>query len=263
MNSHVLILIAAIFTGFLWVINKLVLAKKASHSSVEVWVKKIGDYFFVFLGVFIFRAFLFEFFLIPSSSMVPTFVTSDYVIANKFAYSVNIPITDEEIISIAEPKRGEIIVFRNPLTPELTYVKRIIGVPGDRISYIDKRLSINGKALDTTPTGQYKNENREYSSDSFIETLDGLKHTILTDKDAAPSIENPSEFPNKNMCSYLPNGIECTVPSGNFFMMGDNRDNSLDSRSWGFVPKRNIVGKVNYILVNPRDFSRSGNSVYQ
>lgn len=256
MSYSVVFLIITIASGIAWAIGRR--ESTSSQAASPWWSRYLGDYFFVFLGVFIFRSFLFESFMIPSASMVPTLVKSDYIAVTKFAYSIKLPIIDREVLRFGDPKHGDVIVFKNPLTPEVDFVKRVVGKPGDKISYIDKRLSVNGTALDVQDAGEYQNMDRDYLSKRFTENNGESKYSILNDPDAVSSIYNPSKFSGFENCTYLSNGVTCTVPQDRFFVMGDNRDNSQDSRFWGFVPRNYIAGRADYIWVNPQDTSRIG-----
>jgi signal peptidase I len=217
--------------------------------------------FILMLGVFIFRSFIFESFLIPSMSMVPTLLVSDYIAVEKFSYGLKIPIVGHEFISFSSPKLGDVVVFKHPLTPDVDFIKRIVGTPGDTVSYLDKKLVINGEVVPVTMPGPYKNQLKDYISEIHTEQINGKKFQSLIDPDAPSSVFNPSDFKDKQNCQYLPNGFICKVPDHSYFMMGDNRDNSQDSRFWGFVPEENIKGKAVYIWVNPSDTSRIGSIV--
>ena len=141
----------------------------------------------------------------------------------------------------------------------LDYIKRVVGVPGDKITYQNKRLTINGQALSYTPLPDYLNEDSLDYSQQYTENLSNVQHTIAVRSNRPPiSLESVMDFPNKDACSYNPEGFTCTVPAGNYFMMGDNRDNSEDSRYWGFVPDENIVGKAFLVWMNLGNFKRIG-----
>ncbi|GAB4222696.1 MAG: signal peptidase I [Francisella sp.] len=195
--------------------------------------------FSVFLIVFIIRTFFVGNFLIPSASMTPTLPVGDFIFVNKTAYGIRSPFSNDTLIKMGEPKRGDIVVFHYPVNPKIDFVKRVIGLPGDVISYKDKRLTINGKQLEYTNchynAKNYYNQSLSNGKGDIvcIENLDGIKHEI----DWISSV-NDSEFENLK------------VPAGHYFVMGDNRDNSEDSRYWGFVPEKYLVGKAKVVWMS-------------
>ena len=150
------------------------------------------------------------------------------------------------------------MVFKYPRDTSLDYIKRVVGVPGDRVVYRNKRLSINGKELSYKQLPDYLDEEHLTYSKQFEETLNGVEHHILVDERAPAYVPNPDAFPQKELCSYNSEGFACTVPDGHYFMMGDNRDNSLDSRWWGFVPDKYIVGKAFFVWMNLGNLKRIG-----
>jgi signal peptidase I len=230
------------------------------------WIEYSGSFFPVIALVFFLRSFLFEPFKIPSTSMVPTLQVGDLILVNKFTYGVRLPIINKKIIEMNHPQRGDVMVFRYPVDPTVDYIKRVVGVPGDKITYKNKRLTVNDKALSYEALPDYLHENRNRDeneqfpdaryltySPHFREDLNGVKHRILNYKEA-PAYVNPDDFPQKELCTYNIEGFTCTVPAGHYFMMGDNRDDSRDSRYWGFVPDQNIVGKAFFIWMNLNNF---------
>jgi len=222
------------------------------------WIEYSGSFFPVIALVFFLRSFLYEPFKIPSSSMVPTLVVGDLILVNKFIYGIRLPIIDKKIIDISHPQRGDVMVFRFPEDPSLDYIKRVVGVPGDKVVYRNKRLIINGKEMQYKPLPDYLDEERLSYSKQYLEDLTGVKHKILNNEGMPPYVQNPHDFPYRNNCSYDLEGFTCVVPAGHYFMMGDNRDNSLDSRYWGFVPDENIVGKAFFVWMNLGNFKRIG-----
>ncbi|MGE5623315.1 MAG: signal peptidase I [Bacillota bacterium] len=222
------------------------------------WIEYSGSFFPVIALVFVLRSFLFEPFKIPSSSMVPTLVIGDLILVNKYTYGIRLPVINKKIIEINNPQRGDVMVFKYPKDPSLDYIKRVIGVPGDKIVYKNKRLTINGKEVSYEPLPDYLDEEHLTYSKQFLEKLPGVPHRILNDERAPAYVQNPDPFPGHELCSYNLEGFACTVPPGHYFMMGDNRDNSLDSRYWGFVPDENIVGKAFFVWMNLSDFRRIG-----
>jgi signal peptidase I len=238
---------------------------EADRSRVEseilrqpTWIEYSGSFFPVIALVFFLRSFLYEPFKIPSSSMVPTLEIGDLILVNKFIYGIRLPIINKKIISINDPQRGDVMVFKYPKDPSLDYIKRVVGVAGDKIVYKNKRLTVNGKEVSYEPLPDYLDEEHLSYSKQYRELLSHSPHRILNDDRAPTYVQNPDPFPGRDQCSYTLEGFACTVPSGHYFMMGDNRDNSLDSRYWGFVPDENIVGKAFFIWMNLSNLSRIG-----
>ena len=223
-----------------------------------LWVEYSGSFFPVIAAVFFLRSFLYEPFKIPSSSMSPTLLVGDMILVNKFTYGIRLPIINKKIVDINQPQRGDVMVFKYPKDTSLDYIKRIIGVPGDRIVYRNKRLTVNGQQAQYQPLPDYLDGERLSYSKQFDEQLFNVKHRILNDTGAPDYVPNPDQFKGRELCSYNAEGFACTVPDGHYFMMGDNRDNSLDSRFWGFVPDNYIVGKASFIWFNLNNLKRIG-----
>lgn len=222
------------------------------------WIEYSGSFFPVIALVFFLRSFLYEPFKIPSSSMLPTLLVGDLILVNKYTYGIRLPVINKKIIDINDPKRGDVMVFKYPEDPSLDYIKRVIGVPGDKITYKNKRLTINGQALSYAPLPDYLDEDRLTYSNQFVEKMNGMEHRILNDNGAPVFTSNERNFPGNELCKFNGGDFACTVPPGSYFMMGDNRDNSLDSRYWGFVPDQNIVGKAFFIWMNFSNVKRIG-----
>jgi signal peptidase I len=224
---------------------------EAAHLRQPTWIEYSGSFFPVIALVFFLRSFLYEPFKIPSSSMVPTLLVGDLILVNKFTYGVRLPIINKKIIQLNDPQRGDVMVFKYPKDLSQDYIKRVIGVPGDKIIYENKRLTVNGKPVDYTPLDDYLNEDSLLYSKQAKENLTGIEHRVITTEAAPPvNVGEVRDFPHSENCSYRYEGFTCVVPAGNYFMMGDNRDNSLDSRYWGFVPDQNIVGKAFFVWMN-------------
>jgi signal peptidase I len=233
-------------------------ALEAEMLRQPTWIEYSGSFFPVIALVFFLRSFLYEPFKIPSSSMVPTLVVGDLILVNKFTYGIRLPIINKKIIEVNQPQRGDVMVFKYPKDPSLDYIKRVIGVPGDKIVYKNKRLTVNGNEVSYQPLPDYLDEQQLTYSKQYLEKLNGVAHKILNDDRAPGYVANPDPFQYRELCSYNTEGFACTVPSGHYFMMGDNRDNSLDSRYWGFVADENIVGKAFFVWMNLGNLGRIG-----
>ena len=255
--------IAVIFTGTVWLIDKWFLAPKRNeivkestevHQGVEV-SRKGGEpiiveysksFFPVLLIVFLLRGFVVEPFRIPSGSMLPSLYIGDFILVNKFAYGIKLPVINKAIIDFSPPERGDIVVFRYPRDPSLDYIKRVIGLPGDHIAYYNKVLYVNSVPVERDFVGQYKGPGQT-SATEYTEKLPGADHAILL---------LPAR-PNNLQGEYI-------VPQDTYFVMGDNRDNSNDSRVWGPVPKANLLGKAFMIWMHFSDewhLERIGNTI--
>lgn len=253
----VLLTAATLFTGVFWLLDKLWLGPKRRKALPEgqpdkpsSFIDFCRSFFPVILVVLVLRSFIAEPFRIPSGSMIPTLSIGDFILVNKFAYGVRDPVLHKEFIGIGRPQRGDIAVFRWPVDPSKDFIKRLVGLPGDHIVYRDKQLYINGEPATLDPSGVYTDglpaPGVVYRMD---EDLMGVAHKILVN-------------PNRPSDDF-----EFIVPPGEYFAMGDNRDGSDDSRRWGTVPERNLVGKAFFIWMswdganNRVDFSRIGTSI--
>jgi len=222
------------------------------------WLDWTAGLFPVILVVFLLRSFLFEPFKIPSGSMIPTLLVGDLILVNKFTYGVRLPVIHTKLTEGAAPRRGDVMVFRYPPRPSLDYIKRVVGVPGDEVAYLNKRLTLNGQPVPTAALPDFFDKDAMRYAKQFEETLGDKRHRVLNDEDRPAFIPGAEDFPFKDSCRYSVEGVTCKVPAGHYFMMGDNRDNSLDSRYWGFVPDRNIVGKAFFVWMNFGDLKRIG-----
>jgi signal peptidase I len=233
------------------------------------WLDWTAGLFPVIAVVFVLRSFLFEPFKIPSGSMIPTLWVGDLILVNKFHYGVRLPVINLKITDGNPVERGDVMVFRYPPKPNLDYIKRVIGLPGDEIAYLNKQLTINGQPAPKTPLPDFFEEDSLRYIKQFEERIPlGDKpeasvtsvrlHRLLNDADRPAFVPGADEFMFKDNCRYTVEGVTCKVPEGHYFMMGDNRDNSLDSRYWGFVPEKNIVGKAFFVWMNFGNLKRIG-----
>ena len=222
------------------------------------WLDWTAGLFPVILVVFVLRSFLFEPFKIPSGSMIPTLLIGDLILVNKFTYGIRLPVVNTKITEGNAPQRGDVMVFRYPPQPSVDYIKRVVGVPGDEVAYLNKRLTINGKEVPTTAQPDFFDESTMRYFKQFEEVLGEKPHRVLNNPDAPSFVQGAANFPYRDNCRYSVEGVVCKVPQGHYFMMGDNRDNSLDSRYWGFVPDQNIVGKAFFVWMNFGNLRRIG-----
>ena len=234
------LVIATFLTGVIWGGYALYKRSEKTASSGDtnqepVLVEYARSFFPIVLIVLVLRSFIIEPFRIPSGSMMPTLLIGDFILVNKFVYGVRLPVLNTKVWSVGEPQRGDIVVFRFPSNPSLDYIKRVIGLPGDSIKYIAKQLYINGKKIKETPLGRYHGVGQGANMTGaihLVEDLPNVEHEILI------MPERPAL-----------NG-EFIIPEGHYFVMGDNRDNSNDSRYWGMVPEANLVGRAFFIWMN-------------
>ncbi len=247
-----------LITGIIWLLDIAVLRKKRLVGVDEPWYVEYSKSFFpVILLVFVLRSFLVEPFKIPSGSMMPTLLAGDYILVNKYTYGLRVPILNNTFFEMNHPKRGDVFVFHYPPEPTVDYIKRVVGLPGDNIQYQDKHLIINGKKLDVKFEDNYEYEMQGaniISAHRSKEQLGDVQHDILIH-------DIPNQYNPDAPGAKLLDGETITVPEGNYFAMGDNRDNSADSRVWGFVPEKNLVGKAFFIWFNFDNFGRIGNSI--
>lgn len=224
------------------------------------WLDWTAGLFPVILVVFLLRSFVAEPFKIPSGSMMPTLLTGDLILVNKFTYGLRLPVLGTKITEGTPLARGDVVVFRYPPQPSMDYIKRVVGVPGDEVSYQNKRLTINGQPVSKDALPDYFDEDTMRYSKQYSEKLGAVDHRILNDETRRAGLSDAEimAFPNRENCRYSVEGFVCKVPAGQYFMMGDNRDNSLDSRYWGFVPDQNVVGRAFFIWMNFGNLKRIG-----
>ncbi|MDO5654059.1 MAG: signal peptidase I [Brachymonas sp.] len=234
------------------------------------WLDWTAGLFPVIALVFVLRSFAFEPFKIPSGSMLPTLEVGDLILVNKWTWGLRIPVLNAKITQGSPVQRGDVMVFRYPPEPQVDYIKRVVGLPGDTVSYLNKKLTINGKEVEKIPAADYQGEREEMDPGAgevtrspaqlkqYQELLGAHQHHILNDPERPAGVSMVADYPLRENCSYSPEGVTCKVPPGYYFVMGDNRDNSLDSRFWGFVPDGNIVGRAVAVWMNFGNFGRIG-----
>jgi len=255
------LVLVTLFTGLVWLIDKLFLSKRrlARQGLTEEKEPILVDYskaFFPVLAVvLILRSFIAEPFRIPSSSMMPTLLIGDFILVNKFSYGLRLPISNQKFVPIGAPERGDVVVFRPPHQPNQDWIKRVIGMPGDTVAYRDHVLTVNGQPIPNQPIGQYIGKGRGADMTGATlasEELPQRPHPILMREDQVFAAMGEGEW---------------QVPAGSYFVMGDNRDNSEDSRFWGYLPESALRGKAFLIWLNVDgkaggiDFSRIGRQI--
>ncbi len=228
MDFPLILFSAVVITGAIYVWNKI--------ADVPKWMNEyLGSFFPVLLAVFVLRSFVAEPFRIPSGSMLPTLHIGDFILVNKFSYGIRLPVANKKVIPLSEPERGDVVVFRYPRDESINFIKRLVGLPGDEIEYKNKRLIINGAPLDVEKIGEFSGvEAGEPGllAEMLDEQLGDVSHKILLDDGGHRG------------------ALKFTVPDGQYFVMGDNRDHSNDSRYWGFVDDQLLVGKAFFIWFN-------------
>ncbi len=265
LDFALIISLLTLSTGIVWAVDKFWLRKRraeqlaagrASDDQPSKPVEFLASFFPLLLLVLVFRSFVFEPFKIPSGSMIPTLLIGDFIVVSKYSYGLRLPVFNNKILETGEPERGDVFVFRFPEDNRTNYIKRVIGLPGDSITYRNKVLFINGEPIEQQVVGpwigQGLNRNQPGTRPQLrIEQLSDVDHEILVHGNPVRS----------RQASWV-------VPEGHYFAMGDNRDQSLDSRSWGFVPEENLVGKAIRIWMHWDcgsgfciDFSRIGDKI--
>jgi signal peptidase I len=274
MNFALILFVLTAITGGVWLLDRLVLARRRVPGAPEPSLVEYSKAFFpVLLIVFLLRSFLAEPFKIPSSSMRPTLEVGDFILVNKFVYGLRLPILEQKVVPLGSPQHGDVVVFRYPVNPSQDFIKRVIGVGGDVVEYRDKQITVNGVVWPQASAGSfgYPENSRFESLQRRNEQTDGradLTHSIGINPLAQPVYRvNVRTFPGSENCEYNDRGFVCKVPPGQYLMMGDNRDNSDDSRYWGFVPDDHIRGKAFFIWFNWDDiatfaFKRVGSGIH-
>lgn len=235
MDFSLILIIATAITGLIWFSYVFFFKKKGEIREKDPLLVDYSRAFFpILLIVLILRSFLVEPFHIPSGSMKPTLLTGDFILVNKYIYGLRLPVISKKLVKLGSPQRGDIIVFRHPNNPSMDLIKRVVGVPGDTIAYRNKVLYVNGTPQEQVYQGKDVDREAGFSLDvtRYIEKLQNHEHAIYL---------RPIDGQDMK---------EVVVPEGKFFVSGDNRDNSDDSRAWGFVEDRNIKGKAFFVWMS-------------
>jgi signal peptidase I len=281
-NFSLLLMLATLVTGIYWVIDKLVFLPqrrrvadhlvqehqqrkealaKQGFSQIEGdieparqralaqpwWLDWTAGLFPVILAVFVLRSFLFEPFKIPSGSMIPTLRVGDLILVNKYHYGIRLPVLNTKVWDNHAPQRGDVIVFRYPPKPSLDYIKRVVGLPGDEVAYLNKQLTVNGQPVPRVAQPDFFDKDSMRYAKQWQESLGGKHYNILNEDTRPAFVEGVTQFPFADGCRYSVEGMVCKVPAGHYFMM-----------YWGFVPEANIVGKAFFVWMNFGDFGRIG-----
>lgn len=246
LDFALILTVAVLIAGAIWLLDIVLLQRRRQENDKEpLPVEYAKSFFPVLFVVWVLRSFLFEPFTIPSGSMLPTLQVGDYILVNKFSYGLRLPVLGTEVVPIGKPERGDIMVFKYPVEPRVNYIKRVIGIPGDTIRIHEGRVYVNGQVQAREAIVFPGAESWEL----YFEELAGSTPHLIRQEDGR---ERSS-----------PQGT-WEVPAGHYFMLGDNRDNSRDSRFWGFVPDQLIVGKAFYVWMHKEpgfhlpEFSRNG-----
>lgn len=259
-DFEIILAVAFIVTLVVWVYDRVVfrpkrlavlsqlsedaissMSKEAKERLADTpkWVAEIKSYFVIIMVIFGVRSFVIEPFQIPSGSMLPTLEVGDFILVNKFDYGLRLPVFNTMLIPTTQPKRGDVVVFKYPVDPSQNFIKRLVGLPGDVISYQDRRLMVNGNLIDETFQANLpaSKKSQGIPVTQYQENLLGVEHLIYKNLRPAIGLEN----------SWV-------VPEGHYFAIGDNRDNSLDSRKWGMIPEANMKGRAIYIWMHWETF---------
>ena len=248
-NLALILTLLTLFTGIVMAMDVLVWKtadqdSRAAPGAIATLVEYSRSFFPVLIFVLVIRSFVFEPFRIPSGSMKPTLVVGDFIFVKKFSYGLRLPVTEKKIIETGQPERGDVVVFRLPSDPRINYIKRVVGLPGDEVSFERQRLTINGVTMDLSSSGDVFEH-----APVYVENLDGRQHRIL--------IYDPGHSKRDGL--YV-------IPEGQYFVMGDNRDRSKDSRYIGTIPDEYLVGEavrvwMNFVPWSMPDWGRIGTKI--
>src|SRR3954471_20139056 len=258
------LLLSAVITGIIWLWDARFARRRRTAGEPEPVVVDMARAFFpVIVVVFLIRSFWVEPFKIPSGSMKPTLLVGDFILVNKYTYGIRLPVINKKVVEVNPNRRGDVVVFRYPADPSVDYIKRVVGTPGDKVVYRGKRLTINGEEQPVQQAGFYTDAELNYLRlPTFTEKLGAASHQMMVVPAQPPvDLAEVRQFANRGNCEYNDDGFSCTVPAGHYMMMGDNRDQSSDSRYWGFVPDENIKGRAFLVWMNFGDLKRIGNSI--
>ena len=260
-------LVFVLVTGIVWTLDKFIWSRKRGERTPPDWVEYGRGFFPVILVVFLLRSFVVEPYQIPSSSMRPGLVVGDFILVNKFAYGLRVPILNDVAIPVGTPQHGDVMVFNYPVDPKVNFIKRVIGTPGDTVEYRHKQLTINGVAVPTKENGTLdyvEGDTGLERNKQFAETQGPHSYNTLQDVADPPYVmlSQVRDFQFRENCRYDDDGFTCKVPAGFYFMMGDNRDHSADSRYWGFVSDKYVVGKAFLVWFNFKALSRIGTFIH-
>ena len=266
MTFSAVMLIIVLVTGAIWALDKFMLARRrAAEDVVPHYIDFPRGFFPIIAVVFLLRSFIAEPFQIPSSSMRPGLVVGDYILVNKFAYGFRTPVLNNVLVPVGKVSHGDVVVFNYPEDEKINFIKRVVGLPGDVITYKGKQLSINGKPVGHVSEGEHQYLEKGLvmiQAQQYRENIEGKAFRTLVMPDAPSYVpQGVRQFAGRENCEYVEDGFSCKVPAGHYFMMGDNRDNSEDSRYWGFVEDRLLVGKAFLIWFNFGQLGRIGTRI--
>jgi signal peptidase I len=267
-----LLLAATMVSGVYWLAERLVFGPRR-HQLADMLVDALSDgrgdrqvcrailmerpWWLAWAGMFpmavvvlALHSFLLAPFRMPSSAMSPTLRIGDLLMVSKYAYGVRVPLLGTRVGAVTPPQRGDVIVFRYPLRPAEDRVRRVVGLPGEEVAYLDKRLRIDGRLVPAHYTGEFFSQRAGRLFKQFEEQLDAQGHRVILEESRSSRVRGAGDFAFKENCSYPAEGIVCRVPEGHYFTLGDNRDNAADSRFWGFVPEQEIIGKALFVWMN-------------
>src|SRR5580700_6438210 len=285
LDFSAVLLVISVVTGVIWLVDVALFRRFRARAALAAG-KNLSDipepgtvdyarsFFPVALAVLVLRAFVFEPFRIPSDSMMPTLVDGDFIIVNKYAYGLRLPVADQKIVSIGEPQRGDVVVFHYPPDPAVNFIKRLVGLPGDHVRIVSDQLIINGVPVPLQTDATRYDDGCYHNMRLSTEILGTHRHQTLScltpDEIVAPPGPSCNRRLERNYECIEPSVLgepdhsdkgEMVVPPGQYLMIGDNRDNSLDGRYWGFVPEDHLVGKATRIWFN-WDLGRTGGPVW-